>query len=70
MLKILLSKGTICTLSLINIAASSDKLEILQILRDNLITRNIKIKNTRIKSYIKDIRKELLLKIKNIKNKK
>ena len=63
-------KNLVDHISLINIAASSDKLEILQILRDNLITRNIKIKNTRIKSYIKDIRKELLLKIKSIKNKK
>lgn len=64
-------KNPVDHISLINISASSDRLEILQILKNKLINKNIaQIKNTRIKSYIKDIRKELLLKIKSIKNKK
>lgn len=58
-------------ISLINMAASSDRLEILQILKNKLMNKNIaQIKNTRIKSYLKDIKKEVLLKINSIKNKK
>lgn len=64
-------KNAVDYIPLINIAASSERLEILQILKDKLITKNMKqVKNTRIRLYISNIRKEILLKIKNLKNKK
>lgn len=64
-------KNAVDYISLINIAASSERLEILQILKDKLKTKNItQIKNTRIRLYISNIRKEILLKIKLLKNKK
>lgn len=64
-------KNAVDYISLINIAASSERLEILQILKDKLVAKNItQIKNTRIRLYISNIRKEILLKIKHLKNKK
>lgn len=64
-------KNAVDYISLINIAASSERLEILQILKDKLVAKNItQIKNTRIRLYISNIRKEILLKIKLLKNKK
>lgn len=64
-------KNAVDYISLINIAASSERLEILQILKNKLMAKKItQIKNTRIRLYISNIRKEILPKIKRLENKK